>query len=840
MQAQQLWQRDGFPPAILALMIGLAAWAGLLDAPRHWLYDQGLRRSAPAAESEVSVIAVDRASLESLGEWPWPRDRFADLIQGLHQAGANLVATTLLWHGEPYAPLRERFDRLLSFYEASGLVNRLYCGQAISKPFTDEVTVLGRHLRELGQALNPDQRLAASLEQAGNVLLGIYARPRAVEKSGPFPVHALPLESASRREGLILPEAVTVLPPRAELALASAGVGLIPAGLPDSDGLVRTLPLALAYEGRILPSLVLEILARRLNQNPEDWRLTRQGARLGERRIPTDERLQFRPRFSVRGFEVDSLASVLTGKIPLEKYRDRIVLLGMTDPIHAPAQHTPLAPMPPVMLLAHGVNSLLQHTEIRQPAWSAWLEFALFLGVLGYLARLSPHALRRGSALISLILLAGLSLVPLLLLTLSDLWLPLIAPAALLLAGHPLQGLRAHWREREASRQLSALDVENNRLLGLALQGQGRLEMAFDKFRQCPADELILGLLYNLGLDFERKRQNREALAVYRYMHEQQPEFRDIRQRMERLQGYQAPAPRLTAETLPTWFDDNGELHKPMLGRYLVEKKLGKGAMGVVYLGHDPRLNRVVALKTLNLSREFEGDDLQDATTRFFHEAAAAGRLRHPNVIAVYEAGEQDDLAYISMEYFKGGDLQPYTRRDNLLPLEILFNLAIKAAEALAYAHGQGVIHRDIKPANLMYNPATGEIKLSDFGIARIVDTQRTRTGIILGTPSYMAPEQLAGRRLDGRSDLFSLGVTLYQLLSGELPFKSESMASLMFKIASEPHPDIIGLRPELPSCVGELINRLLAKEAARRYANGTELAAALADCLERWRSVSQ
>ena len=180
--------------------------------------------------------------------------------------------------------------------------------------------------------------------------------------------------------------------------------------------------------------------------------------------------------------------------------------------------------------------------------------------------------------------------------------------------------------------------------------------------------------------------------------------------------------------------------------------------------------------------------NLDEVKERFFREAETAGRLNHPNIVTIYDAGEEHDLAYISMEFLKGKDLAPHTKADNLLPTKKVVDIIAKVAEALDYAHEQNVVHRDIKPANIMYEPETGVVKVTDFGIARITDSSKTKTGMVLGTPSYMSPEQLAGKKVDGRSDLFSLGVMLYQLSTGQLPFTGESMASLMYKIANEPH----------------------------------------------------
>jgi eukaryotic-like serine/threonine-protein kinase len=265
-----------------------------------------------------------------------------------------------------------------------------------------------------------------------------------------------------------------------------------------------------------------------------------------------------------------------------------------------------------------------------------------------------------------------------------------------------------------------------------------------------------------------------------------------------------------------------------MLGRYQVEKELGKGAMGVVYQGKDPKIGRVVAIKTLALSQEFEGDALDDARERFFREAETAGRLQHQNIVTIFDAGEEHDLAYIAMEYLKGKDLVDYCKHGQLLPVQVVLSIVARVAEALAYAHRQSVVHRDIKPANIMYEIASDTVKVTDFGIARITDASKTKTGMVLGTPSFMSPEQIAGKKIDGRSDLYSLGVMLYQMLTGVLPFNGESMAELMFKIANEAAPDIGLVRVNLPPGLGAMVTKALAKQVDMRYQNGEDFAADL------------
>ena len=250
--------------------------------------------------------------------------------------------------------------------------------------------------------------------------------------------------------------------------------------------------------------------------------------------------------------------------------------------------------------------------------------------------------------------------------------------------------------------------------------------------------------------------------------------------------------------------------------------------MGVVYLGKDPKIGRVVAIKTLALAQEFEADELAEVKERFFREAETAGRLSHPHIVTIYDAGEEHDLCYIAMELLKGGDLVPFTKPGNLLPQDKVVSIAARVAEALGYAHRQGVVYRDVKPANVMYYPDTDSVKVTDFGIARLTDSSKTKTGMVLGTPSYMSPEQLAGKKIEGRSDLFSLAVSLYQLLCGRLPFEGESMAQLMFKISSEAPTYILSINPAVPPALVAFLARALAKNPDERFQTGEEFAQAL------------
>ena len=337
----------------------------------------------------------------------------------------------------------------------------------------------------------------------------------------------------------------------------------------------------------------------------------------------------------------------------------------------------------------------------------------------------------------------------------------------------------------------------------------GRLEPAFAEFRRCNPSETVAAVMYKLSLAFEQQAKPERAEAVLEWM--------------KRTHGPTEKDETLGAKKV------SGVPER--LGRYVIEKRIGRGAMGAVYLAKDPRINRPVALKAIPIEKEFEDEELKEARLRFYREAESAGRLTHPNIITVFDAGEDKGLAYIAMEYVPGIALRDFTDPKKLLAPKRALELAAMTAEALDYAHNQGVIHRDIKPANLIYNPKEGSLKISDFGVARITDNNRTKTGIVLGTPMYMSPEQLGAENLTGLSDLFSLGVTLYELLVGEVPFRASNIAVLMTKITTEDPAPVSSRRAGIPPSVDAVLAKAMAKNPSRRFSCGAEMAIALRNC---------
>jgi eukaryotic-like serine/threonine-protein kinase len=835
-----------------ALVIAVGQWMYSSHALplERGVYDRMMRTVDPRPSREVVIVAIDDASLAQLGEWPWPRDVHASLIDKLKAQGARVVAFTVPFDTARRTSEREKVRAALALLESSNLGN------------SEQARQLRRLLGESASGRDPDAHLARAMAAHGNVVLPVHIRlNESATIGGEIPARFSPGADASMLRRATSAE-IVVQPAPVFLAEAGAiGHTYIQA---DADGVVRTDLTATRVGAGLVPSLSAVIAGRALDAAPNDMAfLAGNVLTLGNRRMRLDSTLHSYPRYfppnGEHAIQQYPYWQVLSGGLPKGELRDKVVLVGMTNTNTDDLLTTPVSKAtPPVVSIASAVSSTLSSQMYSRPSYGTLVEWTVAALVLIYAAFVLPAAgVAIGAMTTALftLLLAGTEIM---LLRSSQVWLPLMLPCLALVAAYGLYFVGELIRRANVRADSTREPSTNLRSLGQTFHKQGQLDLAFETYQRCALDAATMELLYNLGMDFERRAQLAKASAVYAYIATRDPNYRELKARRARVreepltrepvqQTQRAPAPlpvkrepprpatRRPAleikdheETVPDLALPSSSKPKRTLGRYEIERELGKGAMGVVYLGRDPKINRVVAIKAIPLAEEFEEEDLAEARARFFREAEMAGRLNHPGIVTVYDAGEDSGLAYIAMEYLRGHHLSHNTDSQQLLPPKTVMLLVARVADALHYAHRQNVVHRDIKPANIMFNPDTDELKITDFGIARLTDTSRTKTGIVLGTPSFMSPEQLEGRTLDGRSDQFALGVSLYQLLCGQLPFRADSMPRLMQKIATEPHPPIRTIRPDLPPEIERIIDRALSKSADDRYVTCAELALAL------------
>ncbi|MBI5908177.1 MAG: CHASE2 domain-containing protein [Burkholderiales bacterium] len=833
----QFWRSDWFV-GVLAVLAVLMMHGGtdFLGTLERRYYDFASTSTSRQPSDRIAIIAIDDQSIANIGRWPWPRDVHAQLIDRLAAAKAKTIAHTAFFF-EPQTDRGLVFIRKMK--EALGPAADPADPAVLQGGLNEQ---LGKVIAEAEVALDTDAKLAASMARAGNVLVPsvfVLGEPQG-KPDHPLPAYAL--KSAVEEPGGFSLPAVRGQQPIEIIGSSAAGIAHLNQ-LPDVDGAVRQEPLLINYYGKAVPSMSLLVAAKSLNLDAADIRPNvGESVQMGRLRIGTDESALMLPQFykgrdGKPAFAVDSFYDVLSGKIPAGKYTDKIVIIGATAVGVVTKFPTPARPgLSPAETVAHITSSILSEHFIVQPGWGIWATLGVLGVVVAYLVAGLPRLSAGKAALVTLVLFVLLLAAEFVLLSASAIWLKLVFPAALLLIGHLALTTKRFLMTEAGKMKSDEESAETSRMMGLALQGQGQLDMAFDRFRRVPFTDALMDNLNNLALDFERKRQFNKAQAVYEHMAGYDKNHKDLQSRLKRAKNLSETV-ILGGGAHPggTLLLDGGGVEKPMLGRYQVEKELGKGAMGVVYLGKDPKIGRVVAIKTLALSQEFEGDELTDARERFFREAETAGRLQHQNIVTIFDAGEEHDLAYIAMEFLKGKDLTDVAKDGHLLPIPKVLSIMARVAEALAYAHRQNVVHRDIKPANIMYEIESDTVKVTDFGIARITDSSKTKTGLVLGTPSFMSPEQLAGKKVDGRSDLYSLGVTLFQMLAGVLPFRGDSMAELMYKIANEPAPDIRIIRQELSGRLADIVALSLSKKPEARYQDGDRFAADLRAVIAEW-----
>jgi serine/threonine-protein kinase len=800
----------------------------------HRAYDLMSRARSNSSPGSVVIVGIDAESIDREAGVFSPRDQVAELINQLSRNGAAAIGLSLVFGRSAHSTVLEQIKSIQTVLRKDKLLKK-----------TRVAGEVDNMLSEAADRLTSDKRLIRAVRRARNIVLPfIFAETSSSSDASGDISRLLKINSIAATSALQARKPFSsdrhsnepnqspvyrIIETNPELSRMAGALGHLNV-FADSDGIVRWIPLLLRHQDRYFPSMSLQLAAkyrgislRSLSLENADGEM--QQLYIKSTRIPTDSDYRMLIGYDANTDRIPtySIRDVVQGNFAPEAFKDNIVLIGFRSEIWTRTYQTPVyGTAAPVEIMAAAVDTIISRNFVSRPRWALYVEIGVVLYFCLFLLFVIPSvSLRIGGIILTITLFTWL-LISVLLFILGGIWVWMFSPILLTLAGFLLAAYH------NTAQNLRAERLEMNRTLGLSFQSQGLLDMAYEKFIQCPVEEKsVKELLYNLGLDYERKRQSNKALNVYEKIISA-GRFKDVQDRIGQLSGTAILEGAAASLSSTVRMDNN--IIAPTFGRYEILKELGHGAMGTVYLGKDPKINRDVAIKTLKYS-EVPEQELNDIKERFFREAETAGKLSHSNIVTIYDIGEEHDIAYIAMELLDGEDLSVYCRKDNLLTVIRVLGLLTSVAEALGYAHRNGVVHRDIKPANIILM-AGDQVKVADFGIARIVDASKTRTGVVLGTPYYMSPEQVAGKNIDGRSDLFSLGVVFYELLTGEKPFDSENLASLTYAISECSYTPISKLAPQLPSCCVRIVDHLLRKELNERCESAEQLAENIRVCM--------
>jgi len=807
---------------IIAVILTLLVLSSLytewmpMQSLENKIYDTASNLKDKVSSSPIVIVGIDDESIANIGKWPWPRRYIAHMIDLLHKCEAKVIGVDIIYSENDFNQgLLELHDIIKSIETDPGLHKN------------SQLNSLYSSLRDTEKKMDNDAVLSSSIAESKKVVLPfLFMFGSPIDSIGSVIPDYLTQNSVSipiRKGSILAKEIIPPIPEFSSKALALGHTNVIA----DADGTVRSEPLLIYYEGRAYPSFGLQLTLKYLDYDIKDVSFTNRLV-FGNNRISTSYNNRMLISFS-KSFPYFSFYDVVSNKVPPEVFKDKIVIIALSAFGLDMMQVTPIgASVPAWGIAANVADNILTRDYVVRPGWAFLIETAVIILFAVFLVVVIPRLGTIHSVIALPVILAVWIGTGLYLLLGCGYWIKVIHPSLLLLIGYTIIVSKGYFFAGKAKERIKADNIETNTMWGLFFQSKGMLDVAFEKFRDCPVeDERVKELLYNLGLEFEIKRMFDKAVAVYDHI-AKAGSFKDIEERANIL--------RAAGETMISGPDiEKGDAEdledkaqeKPMVGRYEIIKELGRGSIGKVYLGRDPRINREVVIKTLRY-REIDAGQIEEVKKRFFREAESAGGLSHPNIATIYDVGEDYDLAYMAMELFDGTDVTQYCRKENLLAISDIKKIIASVANALDYAHSRGVVHGNIKPSNIMVLKSR-YVKVTDFGIARIIASSKTPTRAHTDAISYMSPEQIAGQIADGRSDLFSLGVVFYELLTGEKPFQGDSSATILYNITNAAPVPMRVLAPSIPESYVAIIDKLLVKDREARYRQARDLVRDLA-----------
>jgi serine/threonine-protein kinase len=790
-----------------------------LEGIEGYIYGFQMRLAEKGAweTPNIALIDIDDKSLERFGPWPWPPCLIAEMIDVLRKNGSKLIGILLPF---PKRAPELGFEELKQFREEID-------ADSISTKNASLTAWILEQLEYMEQRREGDRKLIESVKASGHVVLACFGQLGVADEREIVIPSARPILT---REILTSQEIFPALKetlhfrrltvPYTELAEAALGLGYVDTG-GENGRTVQSYPAYFHAAGSFFPSFPMRLAMAYFDRQPGQCVATGRSIRLKDFAVPLDHgRMLIRFKSPSRIFSRYSYADILQAESVRSLLEDKIAIIGFNNR-DARRFKTPITTnFTAGELTAQILDNILHREFISRPPMMPHFEASTIL-LMGGLASFLPCLKGRGrrllfvTALLFFILLGGALLIAFAGLRFKCTYVGacLVSIYFLLCVSGVLWG-----EHKEAALQAGESG-------GFAFQDLAFLDLAFEKFKELPLDSAVRDLVYHLGSEYERRHESLKALSVYEYIHTGNG-FRDVHERIIRLKG---SSNELASDAF-AGLTHSDPSFKTLLARgsrvglYEIIEPLGRGSMGLVYKALDPKINRLVAIKTIRFSDEFDRDIIQAIQERFFREAEMAGKLSHPSIVAIYDVGEDHELTYMVMEFLDGEDLEKYTRRGNLLPARKVLDIVAAVAGALNFAHQKKVIHADIKPANIMLLKE-GRVKVTDFGISKAISSWRTKTGLVLGTHKYMSPEQIMGKRIDGRSDIFSLGVVFFQLLTGELPFHGKNLSKLLYQITQAKHPPLRDFDPKFPKACEQIIDRTLEKNPDDRFGTPGEMA---------------
>ena len=779
---------------IIALYVDRHSWLENLELKIQDKMVQLARQKG--SPDHAVIVTIDDSAIDKIGEWPWDAERIGYLIGMLAE----------------YKPLAIGLD---FEFPASG--DRDPKGDAF---------------------------LAQIIQQAGNVVVPldflVSEKPLPGTTAPPYVLKGSYIISDEERALLDYPplQAHQLHAPSRAVSEASWTLGHINSAV-DRDGIVRSDPLLIKYAGSYYPSMAVQLARAAMSVHRPGLKVEPgKAVRVGNVRIPTDDRGRMLIEYwgGPQTFPTISAARILEGKETAERVRGKVVLVGVTASGYVGTLRTSVSPlMHRTERIANAVESILRGRFIAQLHVTALLELVILLGIGLFCAVVLPRITLQFRLIVLAVFLFTIVNLNYILYSSFHLVTRTLYPSIevlLFLAFSPMVKMRKAATDGLVADRAAQGQRRQTVIPGVRTVGKpGESAMVEGARRSRPRgaitrEELAETQIISDQL-IEQVRQMTRATPTAAAQTSAAPPLKPERTPSARKTG--PPAPLRRAERAPATPPPAGIPQK--LGRYEVIEVVGKGAMGTVYRGKDPAIDRLVALKTIRFDPSTGAEEIAELRERLYREARAAGKLSHPNIVTIYDVGEEGDLQYIAMEFLEGYTLEEVVKKKQAPNFKIVAKIVMQVCSAMDYAHKQGIVHRDIKPANIMVLD-NFEVKVADFGIARLEQPNMTMTqaGMAMGTPTYMSPEQLRGEKADHRSDIFSLGVVIYELITKKKPFTGENVSQLIYNILNHEPEKPSNLDASLPGIFDMVVTRCLAKDPYARYQSAGEIAADLVD----------